>query len=211
MQSHSKTKQLFLLSGALLTWFAVVLQGYLIMANRVTSVPETVARFFSFYTVLTNILVALYFTYMLLAPAARPGRFFSGSATAIAVYISVVGIVYNLVLRNLWNPAGYQQLADELLHVVVPLFFIIYWFAFARTRALQWKYMFSWLMYPLFYLLVILLRGSWSGFYPYPFIDVTRIGYSKALVNSAAMLGLFLAVSALFIFVGKSASNKTSA
>src|SRR5258705_6908454 len=97
----TKAMQAFLAIGAIIGWFAVGLQFYLIIVNRVTSVPETIIRFFSFYTILTNILVALYFTVLLLKPDFRWGNFFSRAnvITAITLYITVVGITYNLILR----------------------------------------------------------------------------------------------------------------
>jgi len=97
----TKARQTFLAIGAIIAWFAVVVQFYLLIVNRVTSIPETIIRFFSFYTILTNILVALCFTFLLLKPKSGWVRFFSKPATitAIAVYITVVGIVYNIILR----------------------------------------------------------------------------------------------------------------
>ena len=47
---------------AIIVWFAVLAQFYLIIENRVAPVTETIIRFFSFFTILTNILVAVYFT-----------------------------------------------------------------------------------------------------------------------------------------------------
>ena len=70
--------------GALAGWFAVVTQLYLIISNRTASIPETVMRFFSFYTILTNILVALCFTYSLFASEKDIGRFFRRYATVTA-------------------------------------------------------------------------------------------------------------------------------
>lgn len=47
-----------------LGWFALLLQLYLIILHRVSSLPETIVRFFSFFTIQTNILVALCFTFL---------------------------------------------------------------------------------------------------------------------------------------------------
>jgi hypothetical protein len=58
--------------------------------------------------------------------------------TAIAVYIFIIGLVYNIILRNLWQPQGSQKIADELLHVAVPLLYVLYWLIFAKKNPLQW-------------------------------------------------------------------------
>jgi hypothetical protein len=201
----AKTQQTYLAIGAIIAWFAVVVQFYLLIVNRIESVPETVIRFFSFYTILTNILIALCFTVLLLKPKSGWGRFFSKptTLTAIVVYITVVGITYNIILRFTWNPQGLQQVFDELLHVVVPVFFILYWFIFAPKAGLQWKNVFPWLIYPFVYIVCILFRGAFSGYYPYPFINVNDLGYSKALLNCCGLFIAFLLLSLLFIAIAK--------
>ncbi len=90
--------------GAVIGWFAILLQLYLIIENRKLSVPGTIVQFFSYFTILTNILVAVYWTVLLLKTRRQQESWFTNpkSATAISVYIIIVGIVYNLVLRPLW-------------------------------------------------------------------------------------------------------------
>ena len=188
-----------------LGWFAIMAQFYLIIENRIASIPETVIRFFSFFTILTNILVALCCTVLLLNNNSKWRIFFSNknTLTAIAVYITIVGVVYNLILRFLWKPEGLQWIVDELLHSVIPILFSILWLQFIPKGRLQMKSVFAWLLYPLVYLIFILIRGSFSGFYPYPFIDVINLGYNKVVVNSTGMLGAFLVISVLFVLIDR--------
>ena len=126
----TRLQKTFLIILAVCGWFALIAQFYLIMVNRVASIPETIIRYFSFFTILTNLIVAVCCTVILLKPSSSTGKFFSRPTilTAIVVYITVVGIVYNTVLRFLWNPQGLQLIVDELLHSVIPLLFIILWF-----------------------------------------------------------------------------------
>ncbi len=203
--------RIFLISGTVLGWFALVAQLYLIILGRVASVEETLVRYFSFFTVLTNILVALCFTFMLFRPLSKWGMFFSRSTVsiAIAIYITVVGLVYNIVLRPLWNPEGLQMIVDELLHSVIPVLYVVYWFVYLRKDHLQWKDIVYWLLYPLLYLIFILVRGSFSGFYPYPFVDVGKLGYHDVMINCGFVCITFLFFSVLFTGVAK-IRNKTS-
>ena len=189
----------------ILGWFALITQFYLIILNRTVSVVETVIRYFSFFTILTNLLVALCFTFLLLNPKSKLGIFFSRitSLTAITVYILVVGMVYNLILRFLWAPKGLQLIVDELLHTVIPLLCVIFWWIYVRSKALKWKDAYPWLIYPLVYIFIILIRGAASGYYPYPFIDVNIIGYTKVFVNSGILAVCFLGISLLFIAIGR--------
>lgn len=103
-------KKIFLILGALIGWFAVGLQFYLILLNRTASILETIAIFFTFFTILTTILVAFYFTLLLLRKNTRLYTFVSQSkvSTAITLYITVVGLVYQFILRPLWDPKAYN-------------------------------------------------------------------------------------------------------
>lgn len=206
-------RQLFLTIGAVLGWFALASQFYLIIINRVASVPETVVRYFSFFTILTNILVAVCFTFLLTNPLSKKDRFFSRptTLTAATVYITIVGIIYNTILRFIWNPTGLQQAVDELLHSAIPVLFVLYWLLFVPKAGLQWKDVLPWLIYPLVYVACILVRGALSGFYPYPFIDVSAIGYGKVLLNSAGLCIAFLVVSLMLVTIAKSISRTNAA
>ncbi|MBC7451100.1 MAG: Pr6Pr family membrane protein [Cytophagales bacterium] len=193
------------MSGSFIGWFAITGQLYLILHNRTESVPETLMRFFTFFTILSNIIAAVYFTMLLIKPASRLGKFLSkpASETAIAVYITIVGLVYNLVLRFIWAPHGFQRFIDEMLHLIVPFIFILYWSIFLAHKKLYWKNIFVWLLYPLVYIITVLVRGIFSGYYPYPFIDVGKIGYSAVFINSIYVSIAFITVSLIFIGITK--------
>jgi hypothetical protein len=109
---------------AVTVWSAVIAQFFLMMQNRSAPVPETIIRFFSFFTILTNILVALFFSghSVGIKSTRKPG-----TLTAVAVYIFIVGIVYQVLLRHLWQPRGSQLVVDELLHSVIPLLTLLFW------------------------------------------------------------------------------------
>ena len=109
---------------AALTWFAVVLQLFI--------TEGTFLNFISYFTILSNLLVALTLTYFSLWPYTKLGIYFSSVKTqsAVALYIFIVGLVYNFVLRGIWQPTGWQLIADKLLPVAVPVFYVFYWFVF---------------------------------------------------------------------------------
>ena len=211
MERRKKLIRFILATGSLTGWFAIIMQLYLIIINRVTSIPETIIRYFSFYTILTNILVATCLIVSLLKPASNLGRLFlrSTTITAIAVYITVVGLVYNLILRSLWEPRGMQRMVDELLHSFIPVLFIVYWFLFNPKTTLKWKNAFLWLVYPLIYLIYILLRGASSGFYPYPFVNAGTLGYQQVALNCFFLFLVFLALSFGFIYIHKMIQKKS--
>jgi len=193
----------------LTAWFAVIAQFFLAIANRTASAPEVVIRFFSFFTIETNGLIAVALTFLLLTPGSPRSNFFAKGTTmaAITVYILVVGITYNTLLRNIWNPQGLQRIVDELLHVAVPVLFFIYWLLFGPKANLHWKNIFPWLLFPLIYCIYTLVRGHLSGYYPYPFMDAGQLGFDKVLINIGAMLILFVVVALLAVGIAKVGSR----
>lgn len=180
-------------------WLTVIAQFFLMLGNRSASIAESIARFFSYFTILTNIIVALYFTIQLTVESRRRRRAFGilNNLTAITVYITVVGLVYQVALRHTWHPTGFQMVVDEMLHTVIPLAVIFYWHTYERVSKLKWEAIPKALIYPLAYLIFVLWRGGVSRFYPYPFIDVQKLGWDQTFKNISALFGLFL-----FLFVG---------
>lgn len=191
--------------GAAIGWFAVITQLYLMMLNRVVSIPETIFRFFSFFTIDTNILVALCFTFIFLRGNSRTSRFLTNPTriTAITIYITIVGIVYNVILRSIWQPEGLQKVIDELLHSVIPVLFILFWLIFVPIEQLKWKNAFSFLIYPIIYMTYAVVHGAVTKFYPYLFVDVNRLGYNKALFNAGLFLLAIFLLSLTLIATGK--------
>lgn len=186
-------------------WFAVILQLYLILQNRVASVAETIVRFFSFFTILTNILVAVCFTILCLKPKNKLELFFLNpkTQTAITLYIVIVGLVYNTILRFLWSPTGFQKLADEILHSVIPVLVLLFWYLYTIKKNLVFKDILPWLLFPFLYLIYTLIRGHFFYFYPYPFVDVNQLGYKTVFINSFFMVLAFLIIGMVLVGISK--------
>ncbi|WP_226391302.1 Pr6Pr family membrane protein [Penaeicola halotolerans] len=189
----------------LVCWATVIGQLILMIINRQTDLLETMVRFFSFFTILTNSLVAIYFTVRVVEKPIflRSLLNKAGSLTAITVYILVVGMVYQVLLRSLWTPVGMQRLVDELLHTFIPAFMLFYWFFFENKAVLKFSMIGKWLLYPLTYLVFILVRGAFSDFYPYPFVQVNELGYQQVLINSFFVAVFFIFLSGLLIQIAK--------
>ena len=76
-------------------WFSLVAQFYLILINRITSIGEIIIRYFSFFTILTNLLVAFCVTFLLFSHKKRNRNTFfkrQSNVTGIAVNIAIVGL-----------------------------------------------------------------------------------------------------------------------
>ena len=185
-----------------LGWFAIILQYSLIANTR--SGPDLAAwtiNYFSFFTTIGNILVALAMTLPWLAPRLRLGRWFLRPSvrTVIVAYIIVVGVVYHVMLRNLYNPQGWRLACVIILHYVIPPLFVLDWLAFVQKRDLSWKILFGALALPVFYVAWTLAHGAVTGFYPYPFINIPKIGWMAAVRNVAGISLAFLLCAYLLV------------
>lgn len=204
MAIPSVTRRRLATVAAVLGWAGLSIQLYLIFYSRWTFAASLLAglvSFFSYFTVLSNTLVATVLTCELTSreSAARNWFLQPWVSSGIAVSIAVVGLAYSLLLRHLWHPEGWQWLADELLHDVMPLLFLIYWWCCVPKGMLRLKHISLWVIYPLTYFAYALLRGHLLASYPYPFIDVAKLGYPQVFINAGGLLAGFVGISLVLI------------
>ena len=193
---------------AILGWGALAIQLELVLFARWQSGASLVGglvSYFSYFTILTNTLAAIVLTY---AADTRPssGRAFflqPWVASGIAVSIIVVGAAYSLLLRQLWQPEGLQWLANEVLHDVMPVLYALYWLFYVPKGVLRWSHVGLWILYPLVYFAYILLRGHLLGVYPYPFVDVEKLGYAQTFFNASGILAGFVAVALIVVLLDR--------
>ncbi|WP_439574496.1 Pr6Pr family membrane protein [Phreatobacter sp.] len=189
-------------------WMALAIQLPLTIANGWAAGRSTAGSlviFFSFFTVLTNLLVAVVMTR--LASGSRVSASLAGATT---LNIAVVGLVYSAVLRAIWNPVGWQKVADHLLHDVVPVLAVLVWLAFVPKGRLSARDLPVWLIYPFAFLGLSLVRGSFDGWYPYPFLDVGRLGLGVVLRNALVVTVLFLGLAALMVALDRWLGRRTA-
>ncbi len=204
----SATARRLALVSAAIGWAALLVQLALSLRLGLAngkSLPAAVVTYFSYFTILTNILAALCLTLPIAIPASAAGRFFARSviASGVAMSMAMVGITYSLLLRHTWNPQGIQRLVDSALHDVMPLLFLAWWWIGVKADRLPWSAAVAWAAYPAAYFGYALARGAAIGEYPYPFIDAGALGHGRVFVNGLAMLAGFLGVGLLLLALGR--------
>lgn len=189
-----------------LGWFALILQyGLMLKGDPQTGAGELTLNFFSYFTILSNLMVALALTAPAVAPRSRLGRWSLSESVraAVTMYIVVVGVVYHFLLAPTWNPQGWSLLANTLLHYVMPIAFAVDWLAFTPKGRLRWVDPARWLAVVLFYGGWTLLHGKLSGWWPYWFVDVDQLGLSKVTVYFAGLLIFFLIVGLVVVAIDR--------
>ncbi|CAN5722907.1 hypothetical protein BH11PSE13_BH11PSE13_26470 [soil metagenome] len=197
----------------IIAWFALLLQLNLSVGMTAASGKPAlmgVVIYLGYFTVLTNLFVALALLLPLVAPDSGIGRFAARpTVQGCAVNaILLVGIGYHLLLRHVWNPQGMQWIADMLLHYVMPILFFLHWLLVLPARRLAWSAPLVWCVYPVGYIVYALARGEVLQSYPYPFIDVTAIGYSQSLLNAFGLLVCFVVLGLILVAVSNARARR---
>ena len=186
---------------AVVTWAALALQLVLIIRGGVvldeTSPPALgtrLIRFISYFTILTNLLVAVTTTTLALGQTVAP-RWWRVLRLNAVVGITVTGLVHWFLLRPLLDLSGADYVADKLLHVVVPLLAVVGWVVFGPRGKAERSLLLPSLIYPVGWLIYTLVRGAVANWYPYPFLDVRLHGYPAALLACAGVAVLLIALT----------------
>lgn len=163
-------------------------------ADTASRSPINPFNFFGFFTLQSNILTAVVLimsaVMIFLGRTQSPALILARGC--VATYIVIVGVVYNTLLVGL--PGGVElPWANTVLHVVMPLYVAIDWVFFGDRPALQWNRFWVVLVYPVVWLVVVLVRGATDGWVPYPFLDPATGYASVALycVGIAVGIGVF--------------------
>lgn len=204
MTNYSNKKK-FALIAACIGGAALICEYTLLLSSHPElSFFQKSVKYFSFFTVLTNSLVAVYFAYQALKKEGTMGWFDKpGILTAITVYITVVGLVYNLVLRKIDPSEGLARVNTEIFHCIMPLLVIMFWLLYEKKGVTPYRSVSQWILYPLIYAVYTLIHGDFAGYYPYPFVDVNALGLPRVLLNMAVLLVIFLVFSLGYLRLGK--------
>jgi hypothetical protein len=190
---------------ALVAWVCVLVQLVYSVRNglaRGESVPRALANYFAYFTILTNLLVALVLTLPALAPGRRIGRAFADLRVTwtAAAAILVVGIAYHLLLRATHNPTGGEAITNIGMHYLVPAMYAAWWVVCTDVTGARWADRALHLSaYPTAYFGYIVGRGEVVGTYPYFFVDVAQLGLLGALRNAAGILVFYLVIAWLLL------------
>ena len=190
---------------ALLGWVTLVL-GYVrfigATGDQGLSLAEATVRFFSFFAIQANILAVLVLTAFAVKTGPEEWLVHPFVRSAVAAYIVMVGIIYETMLSPIEPLQNVQSFTNIAMHYLMPLGYPVFWLTCVRKAGLRWYDPLLWLIYPLFYLGLVLVRGKMSGFYPYPFLDAKTLGYAGVAANTAGLLVVCAAIGMCLVLIG---------
>lgn len=159
------------------------------------------ANFFSYFTILSNIFIAVVFLVSAIGQlrGKKPSLALECSRGAATVYMVTTGIVYATLLSQ-YDLGLTLPWVNFVLHQLVPVLAILDWLLAPPERRLAVRIWLSWLTFPLAYVAYSLIRGPIAQWYPYPFLDPSKPGgYGRVAAYCA---GIAVGVALVIIFVG---------
>ena len=91
---------------------------------------------------------------------------------------------------------------DFVVHKLMPVVLVADWLIDPpRHRLPRWTVL-AWLLYPVAWIAYTLARGEIVDWYPYPFVDVSRLGYDGVLVRPVGLFVGIAAAGAAFLWLG---------
>ncbi|WAZ23120.1 Pr6Pr family membrane protein [Streptomyces cinnabarinus] len=191
-------------------------------AVTIELVLSSPARVLSYFTVQSNILLALVMLFAARRAWSARRPLPSALTGAALLYVAITGLVYHLLLANAASPfsmtgeavppTGWHAVANHVLHTVTPIAAALDWLLLTAPGALHLRQAAGWLLYPLAYLAFCLTRAELlapggPARYLYPFLDVDAHGYKSVLAN-ALLLGLSIyALAVLLVAIDHTRPN----
>lgn len=181
---------------------AAVVATYAEAASRVTVNPFNLLGYF---TIQSNLVLAAAYVLTSLAGSSRawtPEQRTLLRACA-TTYIVIVGLVWVSLLRPLGAAGGVPlPWANVVLHIITPVYGIVDWLLFHDRTRLPFDRLWVVLIYPLVWLVVVLIRGATDGWVPYPFLDPAN-GYASVVVYVVAIMAVMILFGALVFWISR--------
>lgn len=185
---------------AMLVWASIIAQ-IVINLGKASAVGTPLwpvpLLLYGYFTIWSNTLVGAICT----AVALGRGGFLTrgGTLGAAVVYITVVGVIYNWLLKATNPQTGVGLAIDTVFHIIVPLTYVLWWLALVPRGHMPRAALWGALGFPLAYTFVALGRGALTGKYAYFFLDVAKYGIAQVLLNLVGLVIFFAVLMALVI------------
>ena len=178
--------------------------GLLALSAVITEIVVTMAEgsfrffnFFGFFTILSNLAASALLIYLASVPSvSHKTQHVRG---AVTLYMFMTGVIFAMLLAGLQDARLTAVPWDNIvLHYILPVAVVADWFLFPPKTKISLRTTALWLIFPVVYVTYTLIRGSFVGWYPYPFLNPTLSSYPQVL-SSCLLVTIFVVVAAWII------------
>ncbi len=160
------------------------------------ALPTRLLRFFSYFTVQSNLLVLAAAISLAIDPR-RDGAVWRVLRLDALLGIAVTGVVSATLLAGLVQHVGIGVWINAGFHQFSPVWTLVGWLLLGPRpridlRTLGWA--FAW---PVAWLAYTMAHGALTGWYPYPFLNADKLGYGQVGITLVVILGAALATAFL--------------
>lgn len=174
---------------------AVTAQYPFSLADGERGVVFETIEYLSYFTILSNLLVAVGTLLLALDPSRREPWVAAVRLSGLMM-ITVTGIVYHLVLAADNPTTGIRTLTDHLLHTAVPVVTLVGWLLVGPRGLFTWRTLGYSLIIPLAWLGYALVRDAVVGNPTYPFMDIPGLGFAAVAINLLVIVLVALGLGA---------------
>lgn len=151
-------------------------------------------RLFSYFTIQSNLIVLAAAIVVVLSPL-RDGPIWRVVRLDALIGITITGLVYAIVLAPQVHLTGAALVATIGFHYISPWAAVLAWLVFGPRPRMTWLTVLGAFVWPVLWLVYIFAQGAFTRWYPYPFLDVTKLGFADAVRNAlfVLLIGIVLA------------------
>ena len=167
------------------------------VADTATRAKINPFNFFGFFTMQSNIIwyVVMAITAVVVLTGRKQSALLQLARGCATAYMILVGAIYNALLAGQEGGVALAW-ANSVVHIVLPLYAVLDWILFNDRRPLAWKRLWVSLIYPMVWVVVVLIRGATDGWVPYPFFDPDT-GYGLVFAYVVGIAALTVATAAI--------------
>lgn len=151
-------------------------------------------RFFSYFTVQSNLLVLAAAVSLVIRPH-RDGPVWRVLRLDALLGIAVTGVVFATLLSDLVQHSGIGTWFNAGFHQFSPVLALAGWLLFGPrpridARTIRWAF-----VWPVAWLAYTMVHGAITGWYPYPFLNADKLGYGQVGITLVIILVAALATA----------------
>src|SRR5689334_10859472 len=155
-------------------------------------------RFFAFFTILSNLFGAVLWLWLAVRWRRQRTRLDDLLRGAATLYLVVTFVVVVLLLGGAELSLS-DKIVDFIVHKAFPILVVVDWLIDPPETDLRMQDVALWLIFPLIWVALTLVRGALDGWYPYPFLDPDNGGYRSVAYHVAAIFAGFVILAGIIV------------